>query len=111
MSVLEQDDGRIRVRADATGDVDGLGIPSWSIEQWLSFEEIVVQLTGIEGPKEAEEQLRRRTDTSGLNGKSTPQGYRFRPLHPMADQSNEPTLDAATPHLPSSRRWALAGKT
>jgi hypothetical protein len=89
VNVLEQDDKRIRVRVQAAGDVDGLGIPSWSIEQWVIFEGIAVQLTGVEGLDEAAAQLRRRTDISGLSGKPTPQGFRFRPVHPSADQSKQ----------------------
>ena len=79
VTVLEQDDQRIRVRVQAAGDIDGLGIASWSIEEWLMFGGITVELTGVERVDDASAQLRRRSDISGLNGSPTQQGFRFRP--------------------------------
>jgi arsenate reductase len=45
LRVLEQAGSSVRVAVEARGDLDRLGVPEWSVEQWLDFEGIAVQLS------------------------------------------------------------------
>ena len=66
LRILEQDGTRLRVAADISGDVDGLGIPSWSVDDWLEFDAITVQLPGVDTVDAAAERLGAYLDISGL---------------------------------------------
>lgn len=77
LRVLEQDERRIRVSVEAQGDIDGLGVDRWKVDQWLGFEGITVQLEGIRSGEQAAEQLAIWTDIAGLRSKQSPAGFRF----------------------------------
>ncbi len=66
LRILEQAGTRLRVAVQAHGDVDGLGIPSWDVEQWLEFEGIGVALEGVESIEARTDELAKFTDISGL---------------------------------------------
>ncbi len=75
--VLEQRGSRLRVALEARGDVDDLGVPAWSVEQWLDFEGIVVQLSDTSTTAEASARLAGYTDMSGLVGTATGHNFTF----------------------------------
>jgi hypothetical protein len=77
LRVLEQEEGRLRVAAEAHGDVDGMGIPSWSVEQWLDFDGIYVQLSDAPTLEAAAARLAEHTDSAGLVGASTGHHFKF----------------------------------
>lgn len=77
LRVLEQQDDRIRVRVEAEGDIDGLGVPSWSLDEWLTFTGINVSVDGVSTREQAAERLARFTDLSGLEANRD--GSRFCP--------------------------------
>ena len=66
LRIFEQDGTRLRVAADISGDVDGLGIPSWSVDDWLEFDAITVQLPVVDTVDAAAERLGAYLDISGL---------------------------------------------
>jgi hypothetical protein len=90
LRVLDQDERRIRVSTEAQGDIDGLGVDRWEVDQWLDFQGIAVQLDDTRTLEQAAEQLASKTDIAGLKGKPSPAGFRFfdpRPRGPSAARS------------------------
>lgn len=77
VSVLEQRASRLRVAVEAHGDVDGLGIPVWSVEQWLDFEGISVQLSDTDTLEDASARLAEHTDVSALVGAASARNFKF----------------------------------
>lgn len=66
LEVAEQRGGAIHARAELSGDLDGLGMPSVPADAWLDFSGIRVQLADIGTPEEALARLSDFTDTTGL---------------------------------------------
>jgi hypothetical protein len=66
LSVAEQDGARIRVVVTVSGDIDRLGPPSLTVDAWLTFAGIRVQLGDAAGPAEALSRLASFTDVDGL---------------------------------------------
>ena len=77
--VREQDGSRIRVEAEVSGDIDGLGLDQISVEAWLSFGGIYVQPnTRPRSVEAARRLLEEFTDTSGLVGIERNANYWFK---------------------------------
>jgi hypothetical protein len=66
LRILEQAGSRLLVAVEVHGDLDGLGVPSWRLEEWLDFEGIHVQLDGVSTLETAAQRLAGFTDASGL---------------------------------------------
>ena len=68
--VSQQESDRIKVEAHISGDIDSLGIPSFSVETELSFAGIIVALddVGVDIPL-AKRRLEEHTDATGLIGR------------------------------------------
>jgi hypothetical protein len=75
--VLEQVRSRLRVEVEARGDVDGLGVPAWSVETWLDFDGIYVQLSDVETAELASSRLAEFTDCVGLVGTDNRYNFKF----------------------------------
>jgi len=75
--VLEQQASRLRVAVDAHGDLDGLGVPVWSFEQWLDFGGIRVQVSDTDTIEDASGRLAQFTDVSGLVASSAGPNFKF----------------------------------
>lgn len=69
LRVVEQHGARLRVTAGARVDLDGLGIPEWSVDGQLEFTGIYVQLEGVDTVEVARERLSAVTDVAGLEGR------------------------------------------
>ncbi len=74
LHVLEQAGSRIRVAVEARGDLEGLGVPEWTVEQWLDFDGIAVQLEGVETAGAAARRLAAFTDVAGLVARTAGHG-------------------------------------
>ena len=66
LSVPEQDGARIRVVVTVSGDIDALGPPSLTVDAWLSFAGIRVQLGDADSAAAALARLASFTDVDGL---------------------------------------------
>ncbi|WP_030443757.1 hypothetical protein [Actinoplanes subtropicus] len=66
LSVSEQDGSRIRVLVTVSGDLDGLGPASITVDAWLSFAGIRVQLGDAASAEAALARLASFTDVEGL---------------------------------------------
>jgi hypothetical protein len=66
LRVAEQDGRRIRVQLTLSGDLDGLGPESISVDAWLTFTGISVQLSDTPSAEAALQRLATFTDASGL---------------------------------------------
>ena len=77
LRILEQAGSRLRVAVEAHGDVDGLGVPEWSVEQWLDFDGIYVQLDGVETAADAASRLPEFTEHSGLVAQNNGHNFKF----------------------------------
>ncbi len=75
--VLEQQGSRLRVAVEARGDVDGLGVPNWTVDQWLDFEGMYVQLSDIDTAEEAAARLAEFADISALVGTASAHNFKF----------------------------------
>jgi hypothetical protein len=75
--IFEQVGSRLRVAIEARGDMDGLGVPEWRVEQWLDFEGVSVQLSGVTTAEEASRRLSDFTDRSGLVATDNRHNFRF----------------------------------
>ena len=83
LQVLEQDGARIRVAVEADGDVDGLGVPRWQVEEWLEFDGIAVNVSSdVRTVEDAEAMLAEFTDAGGLRCRGSSGDFRFRVPHP-----------------------------
>ena len=77
--VLDRKGSRLRVAAEVTGDLDGLGVPRWSLDDWLEFDGYLVAHSEITSLGEARARLSRLVDLRGLKGEDGPGLYNFRP--------------------------------
>jgi arsenate reductase (thioredoxin) len=77
LRVVDQAGTRLLVAAEAHGDLDRLGVPAWSVEQWLDFGGMYVQLSDVTTIEEASTRLAEYTDMSGLVGTETGHNFRF----------------------------------
>jgi hypothetical protein len=75
--VLEQRGSKLRVAVKAHGDVDGLGIPKWTVDEWLDFDGIYVQLSDTNTVEEATARLATHSDISGLVGSTSSHNFKF----------------------------------
>ena len=66
LRVLAQDGPRIQVALTVSGDIDGLGPAELTVEAWLSFAGIRVQLSDAASAEAALERLGSFTDIDGL---------------------------------------------
>ena len=82
LRAVEQQQGRLRVAVEARDDIDDLGVPVWTLDQWLAFEGIYVQLEGVRGLADATASLQRFTDPSGLT--AVDNGHNLRLIGPGA---------------------------
>ncbi|GAA0528024.1 hypothetical protein GCM10010172_05720 [Paractinoplanes ferrugineus] len=73
LRVAEQDGARVRVVVTVAGDIDRLGPPEFTVEAWLTFAGIDVQLGGGSPARLAE-----FTDTDGLVEVPDPRGIAVR---------------------------------
>lgn len=76
--VVEQDGARIRVVATLAGDLDGLGPDEFTVEAWLAFSGITVQLSDVGSAGAALERLGEFVGTAGLAEVGDPRGIAFR---------------------------------
>ena len=76
--VAEQRGALIRVVATVGGDIDGWGPEEFSVDSWVSFEGVVVQLSGVSSAEAALARLGGFLDTSGLIEVGDPRGIAFR---------------------------------
>ena len=77
LRLVEQNGGNLRVVANAHGDVDGLGVPEWNVDQQLAFEGIYVALSDVEDLDAATTRLANFTDASGLIGVKSGNSFLF----------------------------------
>jgi hypothetical protein len=83
LRVLEQQDARVRVAVSAEGDIDGLGVPRWDVEQWLDFRGIATDVSSdVRTVEDAEAMLAGFTDVDGLRCRGSSGEFRFRVPHP-----------------------------
>lgn len=75
--VSEQDGSRIRVAATVSGDIDGLGPESITVDAWLEFAGISVQLGDAPSAEAALARLAEFTDVDGLVTDPDPPGIAF----------------------------------
>lgn len=68
LAVVEQRTEAIRLTAEVEGDIDGLGVPGISVDEWLRFEGITVQLSGVDSIQAASNELASFTDVGALVG-------------------------------------------
>jgi hypothetical protein len=81
VEVVAQDESRIDVKASVSGDLDGLGLDSLSVEGWLEFDGVRVQPeTKPSTVDAARELLAQFTSPTGLVGEDCGHSYHFRPL-------------------------------
>ena len=66
LEVAEQDGRRIRVRLTMSGDLDRLGPAEFTVDTWLTFAGINVQLGDTPSAEAALRRLAEFTDTAGL---------------------------------------------
>jgi hypothetical protein len=80
LSVLEQQEARVRVRAALGGDIDDLGLSEITVEAWLDFEGIYVHLPEKPASLElAAGELAEFTSVDGLVGEDRGFNYLFTP--------------------------------
>jgi hypothetical protein len=79
--VAEQRGDLIRVVATLSGDLDGLGPDEFTVDTWLAFRGVSVQLAEVAAAPEALARLAGFTETAGLAEVADPRGiaFRFRP--------------------------------
>ena len=77
LQILEQVATRLRLAVKVDGDIDGLGVPSWEVDEWLDFEGLYVQLNDVNSAVEAEERLAQFTDSSGLTATDSGHNFKF----------------------------------
>jgi hypothetical protein len=82
LRVLEQAGDRLRVSAEAHGDVDGLGVEGWNVDGWLAFDGITVHLSDVTTGEQAYARLSALTDTAGLVAVPSEPSFRFAPAPP-----------------------------
>ena len=78
LRIVEQDGRRIRVAVTVAGDIDRLGPAEITVEGWLVFAGISVQLGGVGSAADALAELSGFTDVSGLVEAPDPRGIAFR---------------------------------
>jgi hypothetical protein len=76
--VSEQDGTRIRVALTVSGDLDGLGPDTLTLDVWLDFTGISVQLGDTPSAEAALARLAGFTDVDGLAADPQPPGIAFR---------------------------------
>lgn len=76
--VTEQDGPRIRITATLAGDLDELGPDEFTVDAWLTFSGITVQLNDVTSAAAALERLTEFTATTGLTEVDDPRGIAFR---------------------------------
>lgn len=80
LQVLEQRGQHARVRATLSGDIDQLGVPTLTVESWLTFAGIYVQLDPRPGSiTEATAALGGWTSADALVGTDSGHNYLFSP--------------------------------
>ncbi|TDD48736.1 hypothetical protein E1263_33055 [Kribbella antibiotica] len=80
LTVLEQQETRLRVRATLGGDIDDLGLSVITVEAWLDFEGVYVHLPEKPASVElAAEELAGFTSVDGLVGEDRDFNYLFAP--------------------------------
>jgi hypothetical protein len=77
LRILEQAGNRIRVSVEARGDVDGLGVPTWTVGEWLDFDGVYVELSDVETIDQAAAELASYTDSTGLVGAASGHNFKF----------------------------------
>lgn len=79
--VAEQRGDLVRVVASVSGDIDGLGPDEFTVDAWLAFEGVWVQLSDVSSAGEALGRLGGLTATAGLVEVLDPRSiaFRFRP--------------------------------
>ncbi|WP_127500861.1 hypothetical protein [Actinoplanes solisilvae] len=76
--VAEQRGDLIRVVATLSGDLDGLGPDEVSVDAWLAFRGVSVQLAEVSSASQALARLAGFTETAGLAEVGDPRGIAFR---------------------------------
>ncbi|MBL7257799.1 hypothetical protein [Paractinoplanes lichenicola] len=76
--VAEQRGARVRVVATLSGDLDGLGPEEFTVESWLVFSGITVQLSEVSSAGAALARLGEFVDPAGLVEVADPRGIAFR---------------------------------
>ncbi|MBB4691823.1 hypothetical protein [Paractinoplanes abujensis] len=76
--VVEQRGARVRVAATLSGDLDGLGPDEFSVESWLVFSGVTVQLSEVGSAGAALARLGEFVEVSGLVEVADPRGIAFR---------------------------------
>jgi len=77
LSVSEQDGPRVRVVVTVSGDIDALGPSSITVDAWLTFAGIRVQLGDADSASAALERLASFTDVDGLTEHAGAPGVAF----------------------------------
>lgn len=85
VEVSEQDEGRLYVKASASGDLDGLGLDWLAVEGWLEFGGVIVQPETKPNTVDAARALLAQfSSPTGLVGEDLGDNYRFRPARQPA---------------------------
>ncbi len=80
LAIAKQDGPRVSVQATVSGDIDGLGVPSITVEGWLNFDGIYVQPdTRPASEQAAIDLLRHHTDVAGLTAHDRGHNYVLKP--------------------------------
>jgi hypothetical protein len=77
LRIAEQDEQKIHVLAEVTGDLDRLGIAALAVDAWLGFTGIMVALHDVGSEAEALARLGDFTDPDGLSVSGGGAGTRF----------------------------------
>ncbi|GIM94891.1 hypothetical protein [Paractinoplanes toevensis] len=78
LRITEQDGPRIRVAVTIAGDIDNLGPAELTVDAWLTFTGILVQLGGVATADAALSRLAEFTAVDGLAEVPDPRGIAFR---------------------------------